>query len=104
LEEEQGDTKLTHLVYSGAHKEEQAQKLDADQVQGPMPSPPLHARHQRFGSSREAQAESTTQYVAPVTPVACDREVDTKKLIVRPGLSISETPKKNAKGKRVAKS
>ena len=84
--------------YSCANKEEQSGRHDTNQVQGPMPSLPLHPRAQGLGQGGEAEAESATRYVFVISSSA------TSPLTLYPTvLTISETPKKNAKGKRVAK-
>lgn len=89
---------LTYPSCSGADKEEQG--LKPDEVQGPMQALPLHSRAQGLGQGGEAQAESATRYAIPQS-----KEVWTGDLTnCVAGLTISDVPKKNQKGKRVAKS
>ena len=59
-------TGANDLTYSGADKEEQEDRwISADEIQGPVPSSPLHPRAQGFGQGGEAEAESATRYVIP---------------------------------------
>ena len=105
----------------------QAQQEDLNrEVQGPMPKTPLHARLEGFRESREAEAIAATQYVLPklfwffanpyldIFPpnfaenraigieVICYILPDYLLTISFTDLTIGDTPKKNAKGKRVA--
>jgi len=79
-----------------------------------MQPSPVHARAQGHGQGGEAEAESASRYVLerPMTPYM-DVEGDGLRLAVgdwrllicswRAGLTITDAPKKNAKGKREAK-
>lgn len=88
------------------HKEEQERRCLADQVQGQMPEEPLHPCPQGHRQGRQAEAVAPTGYVKIFLQEQERERGRTIILILRfaPGLTIIETPKKNAKGKRVAQS
>lgn len=90
-------------------KEEQEDQ--PGQVQDSVQAQPVHPHPQRLGPRREAEAELAPRYVncerfhqilgdIPRRPEASEHSIN----VSVTGLQIGETPKKNVKGKRVAKS
>lgn len=108
------------MVYSCTYQEKQ-EEFNC-QVQGPMPTSPLHSRLEGFREGWEAKAVPPTKYVHPASRFIGSRKAeianstqlaihisslspytrDFTDLRYLTDLSIGDTPKKNAKGKRVA--
>jgi len=96
------------MVFNSRAREEE--RRQADQVQGPLQPRALHPRPQGQRQGREAQAVPSSQYANTddLSKMLCDLVSQAARETVADkspsGLTIVDTPKKNARGKRVAQS
>lgn len=89
-------------IHSDPGEEEQDWQHNTDEVQGAMQALPLHARPQGLGQGGQAEAKLTPGYVVK-SGIRSISSPEQRLTIMCAGLTITDTPKKNAKGKRAAK-